>query len=195
VVVVGGVFDLDQAQRSTAFERVRRRAEVARRKGNPFIRSAYDIIYTRPDFAKRIIDYFQPTGFILNPCKGAGAFFDNFPTTEQTDWCEINEGRDFRDWTQLVDWAMTNPPWSAKLYRAIAQHCFEIAIHTVLLARLHNVIGTTARIRDFTSRGVGLREIIICRWEDAGFPNEGFPLAVFHWQRGWQDGTVWTDWT
>jgi hypothetical protein len=29
-------------------------------------------------------------------------------------------------------------------------------------------------------------------WNDAGFPTEGFALAVCHWQRGYQGGTTWS---
>jgi hypothetical protein len=39
-----------------------------------------------------------------------------------------------------------------------------------------------------------LREIVVVRWEDAGFPSEGFVLGAFHWQRGWSGGTKWTYW-
>src|ERR1700730_5525617 len=32
-------------------------------------------------------------------------------------------------------------------------------------------------------------EVIILRWEDAGFPSEGFVLGAFYWQPGWTDST------
>ena len=44
--------------------------------------------------AKEIIEHFNPTGRILDPCRGEGAFYDNYPEGDH-DWCELGEGRDF----------------------------------------------------------------------------------------------------
>jgi len=87
------------------------------------------------------------------------------------------------------------PPWSAKVYRLLARHAFEISANVVFLVRLNTAIGTTARERDYLDRGHALKEIIPISWQMAGFPQEGFTLAVCHWQRGWQGGTMWNhDW-
>ncbi len=152
-------------------------------------RALHDVVFTDRSFAQKIINYFQPTGRVLDPCRGNGAF-----DIESGEWCEIDDGKDFHAWTDHVDWIITNPPWSSKVYRPIAQHAFDIADNVVFLIRLHNALGTTARHRDFIERGHALREIILCRWEDAGLPSEGFALGVFHWSRGWKGGTQWTYW-
>ena len=55
-----------------------------------------DVIMTKPETAKWIIDYFKPTGTILEPCKGDGAFYNQFEGDK--DWCEIREGKDFFDY-------------------------------------------------------------------------------------------------
>jgi hypothetical protein len=47
----------------------------------------------------------------LDPFKGKGAYLDAFPT-ENKDWCEITDGRDFFDWTDPVDVIVSNPPYS-----------------------------------------------------------------------------------
>ena len=53
--------------------------------------TANDVVMTREPTAKWIIDYFQPTGVVLEPCRGTGAFYNQFPG--EKDWCEISEGK------------------------------------------------------------------------------------------------------
>lgn len=50
-----------------------------RAKGN-------DEIYTPDWCVKDMVNHFNPTGTILEPCKGLGAFTDVLPNA---DWCEI----------------------------------------------------------------------------------------------------------
>lgn len=140
------------------------------------------------------MEYFNPSGFCLDPCRGAGAFYDALP--EPRDWCEIEQGRDFLTYepAQTISWAITNPPWSAKEYRPIAQRCFGLADNVVFLVRLHNGLGTTARHNDYRKVGHRIKEIILCPWEGVGFAPEGFSLAVIHWQKGWQGDSKWTYW-
>jgi hypothetical protein len=56
-------------------------------------------------------------------------------------------------------------------------------------------IGTYARINDMTKRGHNLKEIILVKYQDAGFAPRGFVLAVFHWQKTEKGcDTAWTSW-
>jgi hypothetical protein len=152
------------------------------------LRPRADNVTTRPAFAKLIVDYFKPSGFCLDPCRGDGAFFDALP--EPRDWCEIRAGRDFLKFKRKVDWIITNPPWSGRAYGPIARHAFELAENVVFLVRLQNGLSTYARHLDFLKHGHGLKEIVLVDWRDAGFPTEGFALAVLHWQRGYRGGTA-----
>lgn len=168
----------------------------------------HDIVFTDIKFAKRIIDYFSPQfklgDVFFDPCKGTdgycihsdkpgGAFYLNLP--EPRLWAEITEGIDCVDIPGPVNWCFTNPPFSAKAYRKVAQHCAKISDNVVFLCRLDVSIGTYARLRDFTSQGHALKELIICKYEDAGFASRGFILGIFHWQKDYVGGTTWTDWT
>jgi transcriptional regulator with XRE-family HTH domain len=54
-----------------------------------------DIVYTPRSLAKAVIDHHPLTGVVLDPCRGDGAFFDQFPDHVDACWCEIAEGRDF----------------------------------------------------------------------------------------------------
>ena len=62
-----------------------------------------DIVMTPVYLAKNIIEHFEPTGLILDPCRGEGAFYDNY-NTDNKDWCELGEGNDFLEYNKKVDW-------------------------------------------------------------------------------------------
>ena len=49
---------------------------------------------------------------VLDPSKGEGVFYDNLPTECKTDWCEIEEGKDFFSYDKEVDVIVGNPPYS-----------------------------------------------------------------------------------
>jgi len=69
-----------------------------------------DIVYT-PDFvSKQIIEFLNPTGLCLDPCKGDGAFLKYMP--KNTDYCELREDRDFFLYNKRVNWVIGNPPYS-----------------------------------------------------------------------------------
>ena len=166
----------------TSIDQARRRSKL--------LRPCADNVPTNPAFAKLIVDYYKPSGFCLDPCRGDGAFFNALP--EPRDWCEIRGGRDFLKYTRKVDWIITNPPWSGRVYRPISRHAFELAANVVFLIRLQNSLYTYLRHVDFLENGHGLKEIVLVDWKDAGFPTEGFALAVVHWERGYRGGTAWT---
>lgn len=48
---------------------------------------------------------------VLEPFKGEGAFYDALPDHVEKDWCEIQQGRDYRDYTNQFDWVVSNPPF------------------------------------------------------------------------------------
>ena len=167
----------------------------------------HDIVFTDIKFAKRIIDYFSPQfkpgDIFFDPCKGTDgycihsekpgcAFYKNMPKPKL--WAELTEGKDCIDVAGPVQWSITNPPFSAKAYRKVAQHCAKISDNVVFLVRLDVALGVNARIRDFTKQGHALKEIITCRYEDAGFAARGFTLTVMHWQKNHTGGTKWTEW-
>jgi hypothetical protein len=48
---------------------------------------------------------------VLEAFKGEGSFYNNFPSNVEKDWCEIQEGRDYKDYDKEIDWVITNPPF------------------------------------------------------------------------------------
>ena len=63
------------------------------RPNKTFKSTPNDVVMTLEDTAIKIIDYFNPSGTILEPCKGMGSFYNNFKIDK--DYCEITEGKDF----------------------------------------------------------------------------------------------------
>jgi hypothetical protein len=84
---------------------------------NPLVpRNGNDKVFTPDYLAKAIIQHFKPYGSILDPCRGKGAFYNNFPDHCVSAWCEIDEGIDFFEYTNGTnfhyDFSIGNFPWS-----------------------------------------------------------------------------------
>lgn len=156
--------------------------------------AANDTVYTNPDFAKKIIDHFNPTGFCLDPCSGKDAFYQHLP--DPKDWCEIDKGKDFLTYDKKCDWIITNPPWSGKLYKLISSHAFELADNVVFLIRLDCALTMgLSRHNYFKQHNHSLKEIIIVPWKDVGFGPSGFVLSVIHWKKNYVGDCKFTYWT
>lgn len=147
-----------------------------------------DMIMTPKPLAHRIISHFQPTGIILEPCKGTGNFYTLFPNNSP--WCEITEGKDFFTFWEKTDWIITNPPWSKM--RAFLEHSMEVAENVVFLMTI-NHLWTKARLRDIDKNNFGIKEIILIDTPRT-FPQTGFQLGVVHLQRGYRGDILLTDW-
>jgi len=94
-----------------------------------------DVVMTKIETAKWIINYFKPTGKILEPCKGDGAFYNQFDGDK--DWCEITKGKNFFEYDKRVDWIITNPPFS--IFDKFLLKSFEIADNIVFFCPLNKV--------------------------------------------------------
>ena len=144
-----------------------------------------DIVMTPFEFAKEIVDYFKPTGRILEPCCGTGNFIKAFEGCGQnvsTLWCEITKGKDFFDFNEKVDWIITNPPYS--IMRKFLEHSMDISDNVCFLITI-NHIWTKARLRAIKEKGFGIKEILMVQ-EPENFPKFGFQVGVVHLQKGWK---------
>lgn len=143
-----------------------------------------DVVYTPAWAAKDMVDHFRPTGRVLDPCRGLGAFTDHLPGAE---WCEITEGRDFFAWTEPVDWVISNPPYS--LTRAWFRHSYTVARHLCYLVPLRNVFSGYGFLREIHEFG-GVREIrTYGTGGRLGFPM-GNAVGAFHIERDYSGPTV-----
>lgn len=146
-----------------------------------------DVVYTPDWCAKDIIDHFAPTGTILDPCRGKGAFHDLLPVGSP--WCEISDGRDFFDWDTPVDWVIGNPPYS--LTRPWFRHSYDIADNLVYLVPLRNIFSGYGFLAEINAFG-GFREIrVYGTGGSLGFPM-GNAVGVVHIERGWRGRTAMT---
>lgn len=134
-----------------------------------------------------MLQHFRPALPILEPFRGQGAFTSR---TAQWDWCEIDDGRDFFDWTTPVSWIVSNPPYS-KL-RPVWRHAATVADNILFLIPLRNFFSGYGFVREALAYG-GMPEIrLYGTGNNVGFPM-GNAIGAIHWKRGYSGPTVWTD--
>lgn len=137
-----------------------------------------DKVYTPTWLAEMIVNHYQPTGKILEPCRGTGAFTDIL----KCDWCELDEGKDFYDVSGHWDWVITNPPWSQ--IRPFLNKSMEVSDNIVFLS-LVNAFWMKARLRDMKERNFQIKEILLLPTPKDNWPQTGFALGATHVQRGY----------
>ena len=139
-----------------------------------------DVVFTPDWCAQDMVEHFAPSGRILEPCRGAGAFMRYLPP--DADWCELTEGRDFFLWWERVDWIITNPPYSKT--REFLKHAISVADNVCFLVPARNIFSGYGTVRETKDFGA-MRAI---RWYGTG-GKLGFPMgnaiAAIHWQRGY----------
>ncbi len=87
-----------------------------------------DVVYTPDWVARDMVDFFKPTGRILEPASGDGAILKYLPGA---DWCEIEKGRDFYAIRDQYDWIISNPPYTQ--YSQWLYKSFEVAPNILYL--------------------------------------------------------------
>ena len=138
-----------------------------------------DVVLTPFPLAKRIIDHFHLSGKVLDPCKGIGAFYDQIDSQDKN-WCEITEGRDFFKHEGHYDWIISNPPYS--IFRRFLIHSMLLADNIVYLITV-NHCWTKASMRDIKEYGFGIKEIYCCD-TPKNFPPSGFQYGAVYFKRG-----------
>jgi hypothetical protein len=145
-----------------------------------------DRVYTPRWVAEDMVRHFQPTGRILEPFRGGGVFMDLMPGA---DWCEIDDGRDFFEWSEPVDWIVTNPPYSKT--RACFAHAAKFARDVVFLLPLRNVFSGFGFIVDIRAFG-GIAEIrTYGTGTRLGFPM-GNAVGAIHFKRAHAGAMRWS---
>jgi hypothetical protein len=146
-----------------------------------------DVVYTPAWAAMDMVEHFAPSGIVLDPCRGLGAFHDLLP--DGSPWCEITDNRDFFAWTEPVDWVIGNPPYS--LTRAWFRHSYKIADHLCYLVPLRNVFSGYGFVKEIHEFG-GIRELrVYGTGGRLGFPM-GNAVGAFHVERGYSGQTAFT---
>lgn len=148
---------------------------------------AHDLVMTPMELARQIIEQLpiKPNETLLEPAKGNGAFYDNFPVKNKKYWCEISCGVDFFSYMQKVDWIITNPPYS--IFDRFIEHSFLLSNNVVFLCPLSKFVNSMGRMRLYKKYG-GAVKIIVLAAARCGFPF-GFPCAVIWFKRGYKGDT------
>ena len=145
-----------------------------------------DRVFTPDWAAEDMVRHFRPAGRILEPFKGRGVFLQFMPGAA---WCEVDEGRDFFQWRDKVDWIVTNPPYS--LMRECWRHAATVADNIVFLLPIRNFFSADGFMREVHAYG-GLREIrIYGSGGKLGFPM-GNCVGAVHCQRAYSGDMRWT---
>lgn len=144
-----------------------------------------DRVYTPPELARDIVNYFAPVGYsALDPCAGKGAFTDALGEAgiKLVFACEIDEGSDFMTWEAPVDWIITNPPWSQLL--AFLKKSMQVSNNVVFLC-LVPAFFHRSKQQAMRHAGFGMKEILFVPTPPPPWPQTGFCLGAVHVQRGY----------
>ncbi len=146
-----------------------------------------DVVLTPDPIAKAVIDRFKPSGRILDPCRGTGAFWKQMPGA---DWCEIREGRDFYNWREPVDWIVSNPPYS--VFADFLRHSFTVAENIVYLIPVNKAFNSQRMMREIWAWGgvetclvVGTGAQLFCPPRKGGGAL-GYCIGAMHFRKNYQ---------
>jgi hypothetical protein len=139
-----------------------------------------DVVMTKQETAKWIVNYFNPSGICLDPCAGENAFFDAMPQPKIR--LEISDNLDFFEFNQKVNWIISNPPFS--IYDKFLLHSFEIAENVVWFVPLNKAF-KSKKIDEAIQKFGALKEIVMMgSGGKHGFPF-GFPVGCLHYQKNY----------
>jgi hypothetical protein len=147
----------------------------------PIALNPRDVVYTPDDVARDVVEFFKPTGRILEPSAGDGAFLKYLPTA---DWCEIEKGRDFFACHEHYDWIVGNPPYS--VITDWLAHSFTIAENVVYVVPLRCPYNSITRLKMVHEYG-GIKALFVCEGLERTFQTS-VALGAMHFQRGYKGG-------
>ncbi|MBC8472193.1 MAG: hypothetical protein H8D56_22255 [Planctomycetes bacterium] len=134
-----------------------------------------DIVYTPEWVVVDMISYFKPCGKILEPCAGDGAFIKHLPP--ETEWCEIERGRDFYAYSNRIDWIVGNPPYKQIL--EWLKYSFSLADNIVYLIPMNSPFNSMKRMNIILEWG-GIKSIRAYGNGSIFGMNYGFAVGAFH---------------
>lgn len=147
---------------------------------NAFSHNHKDVVFTPEHLAVSIVSHFRPEGKMLDPCRGDGAFLRQMPGAE---YCELQEGKDFFEWTEQVDWIISNPPYS--IYAKWLRHSFDVAENIVYLIPINKAFNSSAMLQATYAWG-GIAEIVhVGPGSNLKFPI-GFAIGAVYYKRNYR---------
>lgn len=123
---------------------------------------------TPPELALKLIEY-VPIEFNDNACepfRGEGAFFNALrKKTYDVDWCEIEDGEDYREMGDKYDWIVTNPPFGKKgqFWNLLWELAHKVEKGIAFLGNQYCFTSLTPkRLKMLEGLGLYLTKVIIC---------------------------------
>lgn len=118
---------------------------------------------------------------VLEAFKGEGNFYNNLPDFVEKDWCEITQGRDYKDYDKEFDWCITNPPFRLQegskrenAFWKLLKYYTERAKKGIAFLGNDKCFGslTTKRLKELNEKGWFIQSITCCavkRWRGRYF--------------------------
>ena len=141
-----------------------------------------DKVYTPGNVAKLIINEFNLSGKVLDPFRGKGAFYDNYPNNVEKLWCELDCNQDFFKFNERVDWIVSNPPYS--IFNKVIEHSFKLCDNIVYLIPINKLTSSFTRIKQLSNWG-GIPKVLLMSPKAIGFPF-GFAVGAVYFKKGYK---------
>jgi len=136
-------------------------------------RETYLFHQTPTDLAKQLIHEvdLHENDLVLEAFKGEGAFYDNLPDYVNKDWCEIEEGRDYKDHEGQIDWCISNPPFKLESNEGrVNSFWYLVDYYTDRVNKGIAFLGndycfstlTPIRIKKLNDKGFYINKVVVC---------------------------------
>ena len=108
---------------------------------------------------------------LYEPFKGEGGFYNAFPALNEKDWSEIQQGRNYSDYTGEYDWVITNPPFRLDVgTKRVNSFWFLLDYYATRAKKGIAFLGndrclsslTPNRLMKLNNRGWYIQKIIVC---------------------------------
>lgn len=157
-----------------------------------------DKVYTPKHIVNEVLEHFgihiEQQHTIMEPFRGdtskedGGNFYKTLSeySSHPIKWCEIDEGVDFFEVQEKVDWIITNPPYS--IFKEVLPKCLDTSGNNILVIPVNKLLSSVPRLMDIKRAGHGIREVYyLGSGRQLKFPF-GFPVAAIWIQKGWDKG-------
>jgi DNA modification methylase len=108
---------------------------------------------------------------VLEPFKGEGAFYNNFPDNTVKLWAELEQGIDYQSINEPYDWVITNPPFRLDMgVKRVNSFWFLLDYYSTRARKGIAFLGndscfctlTPRRIKILQERGWYIQKIMVC---------------------------------
>ena len=136
-------------------------------------RDTYLLHQTPAECAKDLMTHvpLEEGDIVLEPFKGEGAFYNNFPDNTVKLWAELELGVDYQSINEPYDWVITNPPFRLDMgVKRVNSFWFLLDYYSTRARKGIAFLGndscfctlTPRRIKLLQERGWHIQKIMVC---------------------------------